>query len=198
MLPIFSQSHKQMIEIRDDKFWEGYYSVSPMLSQIGMRPQREGHQSSFQDEQGKIQEINYKKKTVTIQRKLEYARGMTIEEYIETAKEPGIGIGKETMRSIYEMLEKVTKETGNVVNLGDRPLTYDTFLDLLEKIQFDFTPDGTPRWPSLSLGSDAQAHLQRVWPEWIKDPKFHERLTKIMDNKREEFYEREACRRLVD
>ncbi len=187
-----------MIKIRDAKIWEGYYSVSPILSQIGVRPQREGRSSSFQDEQGNIQQINYQKKSVTIQRKLEEARGTTIEDFIEAAKELGIGLGKETMRSLYETLEKVTKETGNIVDLGGRPLTHDLFLDLLEKIQFDFASDGTPIWPSLNLGSEAHARFQRVWPEWSKDPEFHARLKRIIDRKREEFYERETCRRLVD
>lgn len=198
MLPHFPKSHKQMTEIRDEKIWEGLFSVSPILSQIGMRPQREGRSSSFQDEQGNIRQIDYKLKSVPIQRKLEDARGMTIEDFIETAREPGIGMGKEMMRSLYEMLDKVTKETGNIVNLGGRPLTYELFLDLLEKIQFDFAQDGSPMWPSLNLGSEAHAHFQRVWPEWLKNPEFHARLKRIIDRKREEFYEREACRRLVD
>ena len=71
MLPHFPKTHKQTTKVRNTKFWEGYYAASPILSQIGARPQREGRNSSFQNEQGKIERIDYQKKSITIQCKLE-------------------------------------------------------------------------------------------------------------------------------
>jgi hypothetical protein len=96
------------------------------------------------------------------------------------------------------MIDKVTKETGNVVHAGGRPFTSDIFLELAEKVQLDFTSTGTPIWPTLNLNSTGYAEFQRLWPEWIKDPGFQSRMQAIIDLKREDFYEREACRRLVD
>jgi hypothetical protein len=195
MLPHFPKAHEQMTEVRNAQMFNGMYSVSPILSQIAVRAQREGRASSFQDEQGAIKQIDYKKISVSIQRKLEDARGLTPDEFIEAAREPGIGMGKEMMRGVWGMLDKVTQETGNVVN---GPLNHDLFLDLVEKVQFDFDRDGTPQWPSLHLGLEAYAKFQHKFPEWLKDPQFQTRLNRIMERKREEFYERETCRRLVD
>jgi hypothetical protein len=65
MLPHFPKSHEQMAEIQAAKLWEGLYSVSPILSQIGMRPQSEGREGSFQDEEGNIKQIDYQQTTVT-------------------------------------------------------------------------------------------------------------------------------------
>jgi hypothetical protein len=187
-----------MIELRNAQMFDALFSVSPMLSQIPIRAQREGNESSFQDEQGKIRKIDYEHKSVTIQRKTEDARGMTFEKFVEAAREPGTGMGKEMMRTVFQMLDKTTKETGNVVNAGGKPITLDLFLDLLEKIQIDFTPDGNPIWPSLHVGSEMHAQFQRLFPEWLKDPVFNSRMEKIVVRKRQEFYEREAHRRLVD
>jgi hypothetical protein len=187
-----------MIKIRDAEMWKGLYSVSPILSQIGMRPQREGRKSSMEDEQGTIQQIDYKKQSVTIQRKLDDARGMTLEGYVETARELGIGMGKQMVQNLYLMIDRVTKETGNVVDARGRSFSSDIFLELVEKMLLDFTANGTPIWPTLTLGSKAHAEFQRLWPEWIKDLTFQTRLQAIVDRKREEFYERETCRRLVD
>jgi hypothetical protein len=184
-----------MTEIRNEEMFDAIYSVSPVLSQIPTRPQREGRSSSFQDEQGVVQPIDYKLISIPIQRKTKEARGMSPTEFVETAREPGIGMGTEMMRRLYEMLEKTTQKTGNVVN---GPLSYDLFLDLLEKIQFDFGDDGNPIWPSLQLGSDAHAKFKLQFPEWLKEPKFHARLKTIVEHQREKYYEREACRRLVD
>jgi hypothetical protein len=184
-----------MTEIRNEAMFDAIYSVSPLLSQIRSRPQREGKSSSFEDEQGSVQPINYKLISIPVQLKTKEARGLSPTEFIELARAPGIGMGTEMMRRLYEMLEETTKKTGNVVN---GPLTCDLFLDLLEKIQFDFDDDGNPIWPSLQLNSDAHAKFKLQYPEWLKEPKFQERLKLIVDQQRDKFYEREACRRLVD
>ena len=198
MLPHFPKSYEQMTKLRDEKLWEGYYSASPILSQIRARPQREGQQASFQDEEGRIRQIEYKKTSVATERKLKDARGMSFDEFVSAASEPGREMGREIMRGLFEMLDKVTRETGNVVNAGGRGLTPDLFLDLFEKVQFDFRPDGTPILPSLNLGSAMHAQFQLLWPEWIQNADFQVRMNRILERKREEFYEREACRRLVD
>ena len=70
-----------------------------------MRPQREGRKSSMEDEQGTIKQIDYKKQSVTIQRKLDDARGMTLQGYIATAREPGIGMGKQMVQTLYLMIQ---------------------------------------------------------------------------------------------
>jgi hypothetical protein len=198
MLPHFPKSHSEMIEIRNAQMIDAIYSVSPILSQIPSRSQREGRQFTLQNEQGEIKEVDYKKVSIPIEVKMEEARGMTMEKFIEIAREPGTGMGKEMMRRLFEMLDKVTKETGNFVNTGGNPISYDLLLTLLEKMQIDFGSDGNPIWPSLTLGSEALAHLQRKLPEWLKDPGFQERLKTVVERKREEFYARETCRRLVD
>ena len=117
-----------MIEFRNAQMFDALFSVSPVLTQIPIRAQREGKKSSFQDEQGKIREIDYQHKSVTIQRKTEDARGMTLEQFIEAAREPGTGMGKEMMRTLFQVLDTATKETGNVVNAGGKPISIDLFL----------------------------------------------------------------------
>jgi hypothetical protein len=187
-----------MTKMRDAKLWEGYYSASPVLSQVGVRPQREGKSNSFQDEEGIIRQIEHKKTSVTTQRKLEEAKGMTLTQFCEAASEPGREMGKAIVSRLFDMFHKASEESGNVVDAGGGPLTYDLFLQVLEKIRLDFSSDGTPMLPSLNLGSEAHAQFERLWPEWIKTPDFQIRFNQILDRKREEFYEREACRRLVD
>jgi len=187
-----------MIELRNAQMFDALYSVSPVLGQIPIRAQKEGRESSYQDEQGKIRKIDYQKKSVTISRHIEEARGMSLDEFIATAREPGTGMGNEMMKGLFEKLDEVTKETGNVVNAGGKGLTPDLFLDCLEKIQVDIGPDGNPQWPTLHMGPASHAQFQKVFPGWLKDPSFISRMEGIVLRKREEFYEREACRRLVD
>lgn len=198
MLPHFPESHKEMIELRDDQMLDAIYSASPMLSQIATRAQLEGKDSSFQDEQGKIRKIDYKKKSVTIQRRLEDAKGMTLKEFVDTAREPGKKMGEEMARGVYQSIDQATRETGNVINAKGGSFTYDLFLDGLDKVQIDFTPDGNPKWPTAHVNSAMHAELKRLLPEWEKEPAFQARMKSMVERKREEFYAREACRRLVE
>jgi hypothetical protein len=198
MLPHFPKSHKQMMEIREDKIWEGFYSASPVLRQIGFRAQREGKASTFQTEQGAIEQIDYKHTGSEIVYKPKDAEGMTVQEFIKIYQEPAREMGKKTVTALYEKIDKITQQTGNFVNSGRKPLSHDLFLDLIEKMPIDFDSSDQPRMPSLNAGSEMFAHLQQQIPKWHEDPAFLTRWKAILDKKREEFREREACRRLVD
>jgi hypothetical protein len=93
MLPYFPKSHKEMCEIFNAQIFDAMFSVSPILSQIGVRAQREGRKSSFQDEQGNVRQIDYKLISVPIERKLDEARGMSMDNFLAVAREGGIGMG---------------------------------------------------------------------------------------------------------
>lgn len=187
-----------MMEVREDKIWEGFYSASPILRKIGFRAQREGKTSSFQTEQGKIEQIDFQKAGAGIEYRPKFAEGMTPDEFVKLHRDPAREMGGKIVGGLYEKLDKITQETGNVVNTGGKPLTHDLFLDLIEKMHIEFDEKGEPRMPSLNAGSEMFAHLQREMPKWHSDPVFQTRWKAIMDRKREDFREREACRRLVD
>src|SRR5262245_54421665 len=76
MLPHFPKAYKAMRDLYHEQMFEGLFSVSPILPQIAMRSQREGQEGSFQDEQGRIRQIEYHQRSVTIEQEFEEGRGM--------------------------------------------------------------------------------------------------------------------------
>ena len=187
-----------MLEIRDAAIWDGYYSASPILSLVAVRPQREGRQSSFEDEQGNIRQVNYQSTRVDSQQRLKYACGLEYQAYVKLSNDLGRSMGKATAQRIYESVEAAARQAGNLVNMEGREFTQAVFLETLERVVFDFAPDGSPLFPSLTMGSEAQARFHEAWPLWISQPEFKIRFKTLIERKREEFHEREACRRLVD
>jgi hypothetical protein len=187
-----------MREIFNAVFFNAYSSASPVLSKIRVRPLKEGDKCSFQDEQGNIRQFDFNKRSASAQHKLEEAVGMTLPAFIENARKLGADMGHQVMADVFGAVDKSTKETGNFVSMPAGRLNMDLLLDMWEKIELDFEPDGTPRRPSMVLGSEAFAQFQREAPEWEKNTEYHARLEEIIKRKREKFYEREAHRRLVD
>src|SRR6266850_1498376 len=53
------------------------------------------------------------------------------------------------MPQFFEQLRQVMEATGQVVDAKGKPYSHDLYLDLLEKVDIDFTEDGQPKMPTL-------------------------------------------------
>ncbi len=187
-----------MRELYFSQVFDAMHTAAPMLLQIPVRPQREGREGSVQDEMGRVRDIDFQRRAGSIQIQTEDARGMSLEDFVNAARKPGTEFGMKIAQDIYSMIETATQEVGNVVSADGKPFTFDLLLACLDKIQLDFLPNGQARFPELHLNPTAYAEVQRQLPDWNNDPNCRERLNKLLQRKREEFLQREACRRLVD
>lgn len=187
-----------MSELYSSQVFDALFSTSPMLAEIAIRPQREGRDGSYQDESGTIRKIDFKLKSVSMEHKIEEARGMTLREFLESARKPGSEMGHLMMRDVFDMVAKTTEKTGNAIDAGGRPFSFDLLIAALDKVELDFGSDGKARFPTLVLNPQAYADVQKKMAEWDKDPSCQSRLEDVIRRKREEFREREARRRLVD
>ena len=79
-----------------------------------------------------------------------------------------------------------------------QPLQFQQVLDVWEKMQIDFGPDGLPIWPQVVLNAKGYDEFQKKLPEWQQDPECNRKWADLVERKRKEFDEREARRRLVD
>jgi hypothetical protein len=77
-------------------------------------------------------------------------------------------------------------------------LKFDDMLVVWEKMELSFGPDGKPLWPTLVLHPTAHAEVLAKMQQWHEDPACRKKWEQLIERKRKEFDEREACRRLVD
>jgi len=105
---------------------------------------------------------------------------------------------RQMSQGIYAELQQATEQSGNVVNAKGQPLTQELFLDLLEKIDTEFGPNGEWVPPSLVMHPDIWEANEAKFREWEKDKEFADRQTEIINKKREGWHAREALRKLVD
>ena len=105
---------------------------------------------------------------------------------------------RQMSQGFFREIQQATEQVGNTVDAKGKPLTKELFLELLEKIESDFTPDGQWIAPSLVMHPDAWKANEAKFKEWEQDKEFTDRQTEIINKKREEWHAREALRKLVD
>ena len=187
MLPHLPKAYDEMRELFFSQVFDAMHAAAPMLLKIPIRPQREGREGSFQDEMGRVRQIDFQRQGAFLQIQTEEARGMSLQEFVDAARKPGTELGMKIARDIYSLIDTATEEVGNVINAGGQPFTFDLLLSCLEKVQLDFLLNGQARFPELHLNPAAYAEVQRQLPEWNSNPICQSRFEEVLKRKREEF-----------
>jgi hypothetical protein len=109
----------------------------------------------------------------------------------------GRQMGEKQVRATYEDLNKVTQETGNVID-AKGTLTADVFFAAIEKIWIEFDSDGKPRLPTMVVHPHQAEDWKKLGELMDADPANAQRMEEIISRKKEEWRERESSRKLVD
>jgi hypothetical protein len=198
MLPIFPQARKAMRDAFRKELFRAMWNVCPLLKEIPFRPQTEGTEASYQQEGGKIVEVEYKPGSVERRFKAEDARGFSPEEFLQTASDIGDEMGKKMMTDLLSAVSKATEEVGNVVKCEEQGLTFEKFLEMAAKTYTEFDPSGQPDVKTFVASPEACRQFEKNIKEWTADPDKRAALEQVVEQHRKNFNEREACRRMVD
>lgn len=101
-------------------------------------------------------------------------------------------------QGIFNEIQTASEAVGNTVNAKGKPLTKELVLELFEKIETDFSPDGQWIPPSIVMHPDVWKANEAKFKEWELDEEFNTRRDEIINKKREAWRAREAIRKLVD
>jgi hypothetical protein len=92
---------------------------------------------------------------------------------------------------------QAVEEVGNTVDLGGQPITQDAFLETIRKIEMSFDELGNPHL-TIVMHPDTWARFRSVAEAWDQDEAFHARFSRLLEEKRREWRDRETDRKLVD
>lgn len=187
--------------MRDTFFHEVFdcmWNSSPLLKKLRVRPQIEGRQASFQREDGKTIEIEYEKSSVSRKMEFENAKGLSPEEFLETAGDIGKEMGQLMEKKLFIAVNEATEECGNVVNCEGGGITFEKYLEMVSMVHTDFDDQGNPREKTLMLNPAAHTSMLEALRMWDSDPEKRAAMIAVINRKREEHHEREARRRMVD
>lgn len=187
-----------MQKVSGDEMFAGMWGVCPLLRQIRVRSQTEGREASYQREDGKVIEMQYNLRRVERSLKVEDAKGLSPEEFLEFYANAGRELGNMMMADLLKCVSGASEEVGNVIRLEGKGITFEKFLEMTAKVYTEFDDCGRPRPKSLVLPPEMLQKFQQDVREWEADPAKRAAIEEVMGRHRKTFNENEARRRMVD
>lgn len=113
-----------------------------------------------------------------------------VDAWVAMVAYQGEKAGEALEKEFFKFMERVTTESGQVVDGRGQPLSHDLILDVLEKLAIDFDAHGSPEMPTIVAHPDSIKSLGEPTPAQLK------RRDEIIERKRREFLARRRVRKL--
>lgn len=150
------------------------------------------------DDTDKHKETGYEEAKVEYAITYKEIAGMNAGDVFKLVVAKAKEFGGEQARLNYKVLDETTKEVGNVVDGGGKPLTVDLFLDTISKIGIGFDKFGNPQMPTLVIPESMEDKYRKLMEEADKDEVAKQRMKDIIAEKKKEYDAEQARRKLVD
>jgi hypothetical protein len=172
-------------------------SLNPFLSMGTTVIQHEGFAHSYEQIGVGIIEEKLKEHAIPIEIKLDEVPDLIGDRLI--AKVDGVAdeLARRTSQDAYKKLDESMAKVGNSIDAGGKPLSQEIYLEMLQKMEIDFTEDGEPAF-RLMMHPDMADVVRKRMEEWENDKDFQRRYNELILLKREAWFDRESSRKLVD
>lgn len=106
-------------------------------------------------------------------------------------------ISQQQRVAFVNTLTQAADSVGNTIDLKGKGLTLESYLSLIERIEFDYNDEGKPDLPTIYL-TNPDPKIKKLFEEKVKEHQQTEEFKELIDKKRKEFHDRESNRKLVD
>jgi hypothetical protein len=199
MLPDFPRIKKELDDIITVRLRLLVYAGDPVLSQIGRSLQHEGDEMTYDTLDGGTKTMDYKPIESVLSLRREDLRGLAVRDILNRIDTLAADMSRQAAKLMFDRIGEVCEASGNRVDAGGRPFTFEIFYEMLDRVQIDFDEKtAKPKMPSLVVGPAIADKLPTLFGEWDADPALHARLVALIEKKRQEWHDRESHRKLVD
>jgi hypothetical protein len=164
---------------------------------VPVRPIQEGRQTAIVRPGGKRDATKMHKLQVAETIPMSAVETWTDQQVVEHYQKLGRQMGEKQARATYEELNKVTEETGNVID-ANGVLTADVFFAAIDKLWMEFDANGKPRLPTMVIHPHQAETWKKLGESMETDTANAQRMDEIITRKKLEWRERESSRKLVD
>lgn len=197
MLPDFPNAKKKLQASQRRFFsYARKQHLGPFFGNIPSRTLHEGSMMRQEYSKEFVHESNMKSLQIQFNTTITELKGnpfIVYEKWLEAAKEMA---DQQTIMTI-KGVDELTTLTGNVVDYCESDIV-EGFFETFEKVHIDFDSAGNPRLPTILGGPSFIRKLIPALEESKKVPGYQERMEQIIERKRQEWYDRENNRKLVD
>lgn len=199
MLPSFSRVKKKIYEEDIKPFFDSVRMRDPLISNINHTVYHEGNITSYETVEGEVVKPDTQSISADMQITIEDVEKQDINIVLRKVEKAAEEFSSQQAQMMFRTVSQVTEKTGNTLDAGGQKLTPELFLELVEKVQIDFDPDtGQPSLPTLYIHPNMTPQVKQMIKDADADPTHKAKFDQIIEQKRKEWNEREAYRKLVD
>jgi len=146
---------------------------------------------------GSIEDSDLKKASGEMVLALEEIPRLSIEQRLIKLNDMADQMARQISGHLFESLNATLDKANQVVNRKGKPLDAEAVFELLEKIQLDFDKTGRHDQLSIVIPPALESRAKQVFEQIDSDPILRKRHEEIIMQKRLEWRDREATRKLV-
>lgn len=198
MLPDFPKLKKDIHRFFLLRQFDEARNSDPLLSRIRHYLQHEGDGGSYETMDGYKKDKNYQLFEANYQITVDDIINSDFEVILKKFYEMGLEATSQIARHSFKEIGKAVDEVGNSIN-ANGPITKELFLETIKKIQIDFDEEtGEAKMPTMYIHPSQADSVRKMIQDAESDPQNKMKFDKIMIQKKEEYIDREANRKLVD
>jgi len=197
MLPDFPKIKEKLLDLFLFGIKYIQHQNAPIVALTPKHIIHEGNKSILVREETEIVNIPIKKFSSELKFDIKELESLPLKSVFERFQKMALDFATDQEKYLIETLSKELEKVGNVINNKGKPLDPELFLKLIEKIQLDFNPDGTPRFPYIFAGEKLINKLKEILELFSKEP-YKSKYEALLEKKKLEYRDRESNRKLVD
>lgn len=172
-------------------------NIDPILSKVRRFTQHEGRSMRYERIDAPPAESGPEEITAPFQVLLSDVPDLVGRKLHDKLEEMAQELAKQQAKMFFRRVAETCDEVGNSIHANGQPLTAERILEMLERVQMNFGPDGKPTGEFV-IHPDMAPAVKKAGEELERDPELKRRHDEIVRRKREEWVARESNRKLVD
>ena len=173
--------------------------IDPVFGSIPEKPIHEGRILEIIKE-NKTSKVNLKEFISQIAIKKEDIQNTNIDAFVLEIIKMIKDSGEKMAKFFFREIDSILTEAGQTIDAGGREFDFDTLLEIFKKIEISFDKDGNPRLDRYKFVLHPKFYNKIVFKlkEWEEDPEKNKLFNDLIEQKRKEYYAKEASRKLLD
>ena len=170
----------------------------PLLARIKHYLQHEGDDGTYETMDGYKRDKDYQLFEASYQITVDEIVNSDFEVVLKKFYNMGLKAASKMAKHSFKQISKIIDETGNSIQ-AKGSWTKEQFLEVIRKIMIDFDEEtGQPLMPTMYIHPSQADSVRAMIKDTENDPEYKLEFDRIIEQKRQEFYAREANRKLVD
>lgn len=199
MLPDFVELKERLEALAKRRLRQYVHERDPVMREIRHMYIHEGRGSRYRTMDGTEDRMELKPSVAELCATPDEILGWSLEEVLKRIDGLGEQMLSQIVPAMFGKVKEVTDRTGNLVNAGGQPFSFEVFIAGIEKVWIDFDDEtGEPKLPTIVVPPEIAERLRTILPEWEQNEDYKRRLAEVIETKRQAWNDRESRRKLVE